>query len=98
MNQNQLVHTVISNVGVDYDKEVDRATGKKLYIPVVIDDNGGRHRLEALGCRKADDAITTAANAREAVLAEIAKEEAQAKVEKQASVDTAVLEMAQVVA
>ena len=87
MNQNQLVHTVISNVGVDYDKELDHATGKKLYIPVVIDDSGQRHRLEALGCKTGGLAIETALQAREAVLAEIAREEA----EKQSAVDAAVL-------
>ena len=86
MTQNQLVHTVISNVGVDYDKELDHATGRKLYIPVVIDDSGQRHRLEALGCKTGGLAIETALNAREAVLAEIAKQEA----EKQSAVDTAV--------
>ena len=86
MNQNQLVHTVISNVGVDYDKEFDRATGRKLYIPVVIDDSGQRHRLEALGCKTGGLAIETALNAREAVLAEIAKQEA----EKQLAVDAAI--------
>ena len=87
MNQNQLVHTVISNVGVDYDKELNHTTGRKLYIPVVIDDSGQRHRLEALGCKTGGLAIETALQAREAVLAEIANEEA----EKQSAVDVAVL-------
>ena len=87
MNQNQLVHTVIGNVGVDYDKEWTTPPGKKLYIPVVIDDSGQRHRLEALGCKTGGLAIETALNARAAVLAEIAKEEA----EKQSAVDAAVL-------
>lgn len=91
MDKNQLVHAAISSIGVDYDVEKDLPTGKKLYIPVVIDDNGNRHRLEALGCRKADDAIATSAQAREEVLAKLKAEQAANKAAKQAAVDAAML-------
>ena len=80
-------HIAAQNAGVDYDAEKNLSTGKKLYIPVVIDDDGNRHRLEALGCRKADDAIATAAQAREEVLAKLEAEQAA----KQATVDAAML-------
>ncbi len=99
MNQqtrSTVTHLVHANTGADYEKEVDRATNRKLYIPVVIDDAGGRHRLEQLGCRKAETALTIAAQARAEVLAKLAAD-AEAKAEvQQPDVDAAVLAQAQV--
>ncbi|CAG1011217.1 hypothetical protein ANAEL_04117 [Anaerolineales bacterium] len=85
------LHIVAANNGVDYEKEVDRATNEKLYIPVVIDKQGRRHRLEQLGCRKAQQALDTAAAVREEVLAKIAADEKAEAEAKQQSVDAAVL-------
>jgi hypothetical protein len=84
-------HVIATNFGVDYEKEYDPATRRGLYIPVVIDDRGKRHRLEQLGCRKAQTALEVAQSARAEVLAKLAED---AKVEaevKRASVDAAVL-------
>ncbi len=95
-NRSAIAHTLNTTKGVDYEKETDRATGRKRYIPVVIDDTGGRHRLEQLPCYKAETALTIATAAREEVLAKLA-EDAKAEAEaKQPSVDAAVLAQAQV--
>ncbi len=82
-----LAHTA---QGADYEKEFDSATQRSLYIPVVIDDKGGRHRLEQLGCKKAQTALEVAAAAREEVLAQFAEEERIKTEQRPASVDGAV--------
>ena len=91
-------HIIAANNGIDYEKEVNQATKEKLYVPVVIDEQGQRHRLEQLGCRKAQQALETAAKVREEVLAQIAAEEKAAAEVGQQSVDEAVLASAQVAA
>ncbi len=94
MNQqthSALAHTVYTGNGVDYEKETDRASGRKRYIPVVIDDQGGRHRLEELPCYKAETALTIAEAARAEVLAKLAADAQVEAEKKQADVDTAVL-------
>ncbi len=85
------LHIVAANNGVDYEKEVNRATNEKLYIPVVIDKQGRRHRLEQLGCRKAQAALETAQAVHAEVLAKIAADEAIEAAQKQQAVDEAVL-------
>ena len=91
-------HIIATNSGVDYEKEVNQATKEKLYIPVVIDEQSQRHRLEQLGCRRAQQALETAAKVREEVLAKIAAEEKATAEAKQQSVDEAVLASAKVAA
>ncbi len=91
MNHNAAVAIQSAKSGTDYDVEKDRATGRKLYIPVVIDEGGGRHRLEQLGYRKAQDTLDTASAAREEVLAKLKVEQAIEDAQRQADVDAAVL-------
>ncbi len=90
-NHSALAHTVYTGNGVDYEKEVDRASGRKRYIPIVIDDAGGRHRLEQLPCFKAETALTIAKAAREEVLAKLAEDAKVEAEKKQADVDAAMM-------